>query len=125
MNGFSINKPRLHLCTPCAACFEQRLWPGCADAKAELNGGQLPTKHFLETSTPAFFSLRKPPIMKVQLFSGFWNVLLICMCPSELKMLRHSSLLQCLLSVFRKLSGFRNPLNFNFYFCSYPSSTED
>lgn len=71
MNGFSINKPRLHLCTTCAACFKERLWPGCADARAELNGGQLPTGHFLEKSTCAFFSLRKPPIMKVQLFSGF------------------------------------------------------
>lgn len=62
---------RLHLCTFCAACFEERLWPGCADAKAELNGGQLPTEHFLEKSTRAFFSLCKPPIMKAQLFSGF------------------------------------------------------
>lgn len=70
-----------------------------------------------------FSPLRKPPNIKVQLFSGFLECFTISMGPSELEMLRHSTLIQCIPLNFQKSEGTQECC-FVFCFWSYTSSTD-
>lgn len=114
MHGSSTNKFRL----PASS-------KGSGQAVLMLKQGKMEgnCQQFLGKSTSAFLSLAKSPNIKVQLFSGFLEYFTICMGPSELEMVRHSTLIQCIPPNFQKTEGTQECC-FIFYFCSYTSSTD-